>query len=206
VARFPKNKSEYKVGIAREARDLPGAKAVAGLIDQQGVRAQYPAFDTAASITEKLQALRTTITESQYLLCYWAKAEGKGLEKRLEQDARRRFKAKAWYLAPPLDVPGKEKLSQTSEMVLQQKTEEVDLATLEPFLTAPRWARGNARSGRELRSGSSIPLALPPTRRQRRTARIHNPSTGSTIRQKSLPAIVALHYFDEQLPRGGLAS
>jgi hypothetical protein len=138
AARFRKNKSEYKVGIACEVRDLLGAKAVAGLIDRQGVRAQYPAFDTAASTTEKLQALQTTITQSQYLLCYWAKADGKGLEKRLEQ-ALRRFKAKAWYLAPPLDAPGKEKLSQTSEMVLQQKTEEVDLATLEPFLRELGW-------------------------------------------------------------------
>jgi len=141
AARFQKNKSEYEVGIACEARDLVGAKAVAGLISQQGVRAQYPSFDTAASITQKLQALRTTIMQSQALLCYWAKAEGEGLKKRLEQDARCRYKAKAWYLTPPLDVPGKEKLSQTSEMVLQQKTADVDveLITLEPFLRELGW-------------------------------------------------------------------
>jgi hypothetical protein len=142
VARFRKNKSEFAVGIACEARDLLGAKAVAGLIGQLGVRAQYPSFDTAASITEKLQALRTTITQSQALLCYWAKADGKGLEKRLEQDARCRYKAKAWYLVPPLDVPGKQKLSQTSlEMVLQQRTADADveLATLEPFLRELGW-------------------------------------------------------------------
>jgi hypothetical protein len=141
AARFQKNKSEYEVGIACEARDLVGAKAVAGLIGQQGVRAQYPLFDTAASITEKLQALRTTIMQSQALLCYWAKAEGEGLKKRLEQDARCRYKARAWYLTPPLDVPGKEKLTQTSEMVLQQKTADVDveLVTLEPFLRELGW-------------------------------------------------------------------
>ena len=139
AARFQRNKSEFAVGIACEARDLAGAKAVAGLIGRLGVRAQYPSFDTAASITEKLQALRNTITQSQALLCYWAQAEGKGLERRLEQDARQRYKAKAWYLAPPLDAPGKEKLSQTSEMVLQQRTAEVNLATLEPFLRELGW-------------------------------------------------------------------
>jgi len=92
------------VGIACEARDLLGAKAVAGLIDQLGVRAQYPAFDTAASITEKLQALRTTITQSHALLCYWAKAEGKGLEKRLEQDARRRVDEPVLFAVAGLPV------------------------------------------------------------------------------------------------------
>ena len=114
---------------------------MAGLIGQQGVRAQYPSFDTAASITERLLALRTIIMQSQALLCYWAKAEGKGLEKRLEQDARCRYKAKAWYLTPPLDVPGKERLSQTSEMVLRQNTADVDveLGTLEPFLRELGW-------------------------------------------------------------------
>lgn len=145
AARFQRKKSEYAVGIACEARDLTGAKAVAGLFDQLGVRAQYPAFDTAASITEKLQALRTTITQSQALLCYWAKADGKGLEKRLEQDARRRYQAKAWYLAPPLDMPAKENLSQkmnlVSEMVLLQKIPDVDVdfKTLEPFLRELGW-------------------------------------------------------------------
>jgi hypothetical protein len=114
---------------------------VAGLIDRLGVRAQYPSFDTAATTTEKLQALRATIMESHALLCYWAKAEGKGLEKRLEQDARRRYQAKAWYLTPPLDVPGKERLNQTSEMVLRQQNAEVevDLTTLEPFLRELGW-------------------------------------------------------------------
>jgi hypothetical protein len=145
AARFQKKKSEYAVGIACEARDLTGAKAVANLFDQLGVRAQYPAFDTAASITEKLQALRTTITQSHALLCYWAKADGKGLEKRLEQDARRRYQAKAWYLAPPLNIPAKENLSQKmnplSEMVLLQESADVDvdLKTLEPFLRELGW-------------------------------------------------------------------
>jgi hypothetical protein len=43
---------------------------------------------------------------------------------------------------PPLDVPGKQKLSQTSlEMVLQQRTADADveLATLEPFLRELGW-------------------------------------------------------------------
>jgi hypothetical protein len=139
VARFQKNKSEFAVGVACEARDLTGAKVLAGLIAQLGVRAQYPSFDTATSITEKLQALRVTITQSEALLCYWAQAEGKGLEKRLEQDARRGYRAKAWYLAPPLDVPAKEKLSRTAEMVLQQTTSDADIATLEPFLRELGW-------------------------------------------------------------------
>jgi len=135
--RFQKNKSEFAVGIACEVRDMVGAKEVAGLIGQLGVRAQYPLFDPNARTVEKIEALRTTITQSQALLCYWAKAEG--LEKRLEPYARRRWQAKAWYLAPPLDVPGKEKLSQTSEMVLRQRSADVDLATLEPFLRELGW-------------------------------------------------------------------
>lgn len=118
-----------------------GAKAVAGLIIGTGLSAQYPLFDTAASITEKLRGLRNTITRSKALLCYWAKADGKGLERRLEQDARRHYQAKAWYLAPPLDVPGKKKLSMTSEMVLMQQAADgdADLATLEPFLRKLGW-------------------------------------------------------------------
>jgi hypothetical protein len=140
TVRFLKHKSEYAVGVACEVQDLLGAKALAHLISQLGVPAQYPAFDTAVTITEKLQALRNTITESQALLCYWAKAEGKGLEKRLEQDARRRYKAKAWYLAPPLDIPGKQQLDQTSELVLHQKAAEADLDTLEPFLRELGWS------------------------------------------------------------------
>jgi hypothetical protein len=139
AARFQKNKSDFAVGVACEVRDLVGAKAVASLIAQQGVRVQYPLFDTAVSITEKLRALRTTITQSQALLCYWAKAEGKGLETRLKQDASRRFTARAWYLAPPLDVPGKEKLSWSSVMVLQQTTADAELITLEPFLRELGW-------------------------------------------------------------------
>jgi len=140
AARFRRHKSEYKVGVACEVQDLVGAKAVACLLGQQGVPAQYPAFATAASTTEKLQALRRTIMESQALLCYWARAGGKGLASRLEQDARRRLLAKAWYLAPPLDLPGKEKLCElSSETVLRQKTEHVDLETLEPFLRELGW-------------------------------------------------------------------
>ncbi len=139
AARFQKNKSEFTVGVACEARDLAGAKALAGLIAGLGVPAQYPLFDTAASITEKLQALRTTITQSQALLCYWATADGKGLQKRLEQDAHRHYKARAWYVAPPLDVPAKLTLGQTPQMVLQQKAAEMDLATVEPFLRELGW-------------------------------------------------------------------
>jgi hypothetical protein len=67
------------------------------------------------------------------------KAMRKGLGKHLGQDARCQYKAKAWYLAPPLDVPGKELLSLTSEMVLQQKTADADLTTLEPFLRELGW-------------------------------------------------------------------
>ena len=139
AARFQKNKSEFTVGVACEARDLAGAKALAGVISQLGVPAQYPSYDTAAGITEKLQALRVTITQSQALLCYWASADGKGLQKRLEQDGRRKYKAKAWYVAPPFDVPAKTNLSQTSEMVLQQLTAELDEATVKPFLLELGW-------------------------------------------------------------------
>lgn len=139
AARFKKYKSDFTVGVACEVRDLVGAKAVASLIAQQGLRAQYPLFDTAVSITERLQALQTTIIQSQSLLCYLAKAEGKGLESRLEQDALRRYLAKALYLAPPFDLPGKEKLSQSFEMVLQQTTADAELITLEPFLRELGW-------------------------------------------------------------------
>jgi hypothetical protein len=139
AARFQKHKSEYEVGIACEAGDLVGAKAVAEMIVQLGMRAQYPRFDTAVNTIEKLKALRSTITQSQALLCYWANSKGKGLGERLEQDARQRYQAKAWYLAPPLDMPGKELLRQTSEMVLLQRGTVVDLATLEPFLRELGW-------------------------------------------------------------------
>jgi len=120
---------------------MTGAIAAASLIDEQGFRAQYPSFDPAASTTEKLTAMRATITQSEALLCYWAKSKGKCLETRLVQDARRRYEAKAWYLAPPLDAPGKERLNQTSEMVLRQQIADVDvdLSTLEPFLRALGW-------------------------------------------------------------------
>lgn len=137
AARFQKNKSEFAVGIACEALDLPGAKALAELIGRLGVPAQYPPFDTATCITEKLQALRTTITQSQALICYWAAADGKGLEKRLQQDGRRRYKAKAWYLAPPFEQ--KERLKQTTELVLRQQAEAADLTSLEPFLRELGW-------------------------------------------------------------------
>jgi len=139
AARFRNEMNEFEVGIACEVRDLAGARELADVIAQMGVRAQYPSFDAATSITEKLQALRNTITRSQALLCYWATADGKGLEKRLEQDARRNYRAKAWYLGPPLKMPGKEKLSHASVMVLEQKAEKVDPATLEPFLRELGW-------------------------------------------------------------------
>ena len=139
AARFQKNKTEFTVGIACEARDLPGAKALAGIIAKLGVPAQYPSFDTAASITEKLQALRITITQSQALLCYWATADGKGLQKRLDQDAHRQYKARAWYVAPPFDLPAKANLRQTAQMVLQQNAADLETATLEPFLRELGW-------------------------------------------------------------------
>jgi hypothetical protein len=141
TARFQKNKSEFAVGIACEEGDLSGAKALAELIGELGIPARYPSFDIAASITEKLQALRVTITQSQALICYWAAAAGKGLEKRLAQDARRQYKAKAWYLGPPLDVPAKTNLTQTNELVLRQAADTADLATLEPFLRELGWER-----------------------------------------------------------------
>jgi hypothetical protein len=139
VARFRKDKSEFAVGIACEVRDLAGAKTVAGLIHKLGVPARYPSFETAPDIVGRLRALRATITESQALLCYWATADGTGLGKRLTQDARPRYKAKAWYLAPPLDTPQKELLRQSSEMVLEQRTTDVDPAILEPFLRELGW-------------------------------------------------------------------
>jgi hypothetical protein len=139
AARFQKYRSDFTVGVACEVRDLVGAKALASLIAQQGFSAQYPLFDTANGITGNLQALRTTIIESQSLIWYVAKAEGKGLESRLEQDALRRYLAKALYLAPPSDVPGNEKLCQSFKLVLQQTTADAELITLEPFLRELGW-------------------------------------------------------------------
>lgn len=139
TARFRTNKSEFSVGIACEEGDLSGAKALATLITGQGIPARYPSFDTATSITEKLQALRVTITQSQALICYWAVAAGRGLEKRLAQDARRQYKAKAWYLGPPLDLPAKTNLTLTNELILRQSTDAADLAALEPFLRELGW-------------------------------------------------------------------
>lgn len=137
VARFQKHKSEFTVGIACEALDLHGAKALAELIGSVGVPTQYPRFDMATSITEKLKALRSTITRSKALLCYWAAADGRGLEKRLQQDARRRYRARAWYLAAPFE--NKEHIAASSEMVLRQNADRADLNTLEPFLRQLGW-------------------------------------------------------------------
>lgn len=139
TARFQKNKSEFAVGIACEESDLAGAKALAELIGKLGIPARYPSFDSASSITEKLQALRVTITQSQALICYWAVAGGKGLEKRLAQDARRQYKAKAWYLGPPLDLQPKKNLIARNEFVLRQLTDTADLTALEPFLRELGW-------------------------------------------------------------------
>jgi hypothetical protein len=141
AARFQKNKIEFEVGIACEESDLSGAKVLAELIGGLGIPARYPSYDTAQSITEKLQALRVTITHSQALICYWAAALGKGLEKRLAQDARRQYKAKAWYLGPPLDVPTKTNLIHTNELVLRQVGDTADLTALEPFLRELGWQR-----------------------------------------------------------------
>ena len=104
-----------------------------------GLRAQYPLFDIEASTTKRIAAMRNTITQSQALLCYWAKADGDRLGGHLARDARRKFLARAWYLAPPLDLPAKQKLMQTGEMVLQQKTTEVDMESLMPFLEQLGW-------------------------------------------------------------------
>ena len=141
AARFQKNKSEFAVGIACEESDLSGAKALAELIGSLGITARYPSFDTATTITDKLQALRVTITQSQALICYWAAAPGKGLEKRLAQDARRQFKAKAWYLGPPLDVPTKTNLTGAKELILRQVADTADLEVLAPFLRELGWQR-----------------------------------------------------------------
>ena len=139
AARFQKNKSEFAVGIACEAGDLSGAKALAALIGELGVPTRYPSFETATSITEKLKALRDTITESPALICYWAASAGTGLEKRLAQDARRRYKARAWYLGPPLDAPAKTNFTRTNELVLRQAADTADLTVLEPFLRELGW-------------------------------------------------------------------
>ena len=141
AARFQQNKNEFAVGVACEEGDLSGAKALADFIGELGIPARYPSFNTATSITEKLLALRVTITESQALICYWAAAAGKGLKQRLTQDARRHYKAKAWYLGPPLDVPAKTNLTQTNEWVLRQTADTADLAVLEPFLRELGWER-----------------------------------------------------------------
>jgi hypothetical protein len=57
----------------------------------------------------------------------------------VERDAQRRYRAKAWYLAPPLDTPDKAKLRDTAEMVMEQQTPDVELATIEPFLRELGW-------------------------------------------------------------------
>ena len=114
---------------------------MAELIGSLGITARYPSFDTATTITDKLQALRVTITQSQALICYWAAAPGKGFEKRLAQDARRQFKAKAWYLGPPLDAPTKMNLTHANELVLRQVAGTADLEVLAPFLRELGWQR-----------------------------------------------------------------
>jgi hypothetical protein len=61
------------------------------------------------------------------------------LEKRLAQDARRRYEAKAWYLGPPLDVPEKQTVAEHPGMVLRQRAEDPALADVEPFLRELGW-------------------------------------------------------------------
>jgi hypothetical protein len=138
-ARFKREGKELKIGVACDFSDLDGAKVIVDVFGRMGLRAQYPLFDIEASTTKRIAAMRNTITQSQALLCYWAKADGDRLGGHLARDARRKFLARAWYLAPPLDLPAKQKLMQTGEMVLQQKTTEVDMESLMPFLEQLGW-------------------------------------------------------------------
>jgi TIR domain len=138
-ARFRKKQSEYEVGIACDRWDIAGAKAVAVVITQQRLRARYPAFDAAVSAPDRVAAMRNLLTQSKALLCYWATGDGKYLRQQIENAARSRYQAKAWYLAPPLDLPGKEELGQSGERVLRQKTAEPDLPTLAEFLKELGW-------------------------------------------------------------------
>ena len=117
VARFRKKPDEYMVGVACEPRDLVGARSVATVLDRFGLRVKCPVFETTASVVDKLAELRNIILNSQALICYWGKAEGK----RLGAEVHRRYHAKAWYVAPPLDTPEKERLRRTAEMVLRQQ-------------------------------------------------------------------------------------
>jgi hypothetical protein len=138
-ARFKREGKKIKIGVACDFLDLDGAKTIADVFEQMGLRVQYPLFDIEAGTTKRIEAMRKTITQSHALLCYWAKADGDRLGGHLARDARRKFLAKAWYLAPPLDVPAKHKLVQTDEMVLKQKSAGVDMEALRPFLEQLGW-------------------------------------------------------------------
>ncbi len=136
-ARFRADPQRDRVGVACHEIDLAGAKRVAGLIhESSGVPTHWPSFDTAQTTTEKLKAFRQTITDSDSLLCYWAKAEERHLRERLKPVFLRKYKALGWYLAPPLDMPGKDA---TLGLVMRQEREDADVATLSKFLEQLGW-------------------------------------------------------------------
>ena len=136
AARFRADPQRERVGVACHELDLQGAKDVAGVIRGAGISVHWPRFDMARSTTEKLKAFRDTVTESDSLLYYWAKAEERHLVERLRPASRRKYKALGWYLAPPLDMPGKDAVE---GLVMRQERENADVATLGKFLDKLGW-------------------------------------------------------------------
>jgi len=137
TARFRVDPERERVGVACHEIDLPGAKAVAGLIrDTARVSTNWPRFDAASSTAEKLKAFRQTITESDSLLFYWAMADERSLRERLKPAFVRQYAVMGWYLAPPFDVPGKDNLD---GLVMRQERENADVATLSRFLERLGW-------------------------------------------------------------------
>jgi hypothetical protein len=139
AARFLKSRSRLDVGVACLASDFSGARSVAALIAQQGLPVRCPPYDSLPDDTDGLKALRELFDKSRALICYLAEAEAKGLALRHDRYARRKYEAKAWYLAPPLVPPAGATLGRPGEMVLHQIAPEADLTTLEPFLRELGW-------------------------------------------------------------------
>lgn len=138
AARFRANPQRESVGVACHELDLPGAQSLAELLHRTaGVPAHWPRYDTARSTAEKLKAFRQTFTDSDSLLCYWAKAEERQMQARLKPALVRKYKALGWYLAPPLDMPGKN--VPLDGLVMRQEREDADIATLSQFLEQLGW-------------------------------------------------------------------
>lgn len=137
AAGFRMDPQQMRVGIACHELDLDAAKSVGELITETTQVPVYcPPIGAGLKVAERIKASRT-IKASRALLCYWGQADEKGLKDRLKPAfQRKKYEAQAWYLAPPIDIPGKDGLE---GMVLHQRTSDPELEVLKPFLKELGW-------------------------------------------------------------------